>query len=167
VRVNPTGEISHTLVVTAEGGKHHTAARIHIISQTVAKSITRAVIRPYENRIILLQRCQGWGKTTPLVFDKGRIGEVETRVARHDVRKSAGYVEIIAEKQHFNLSRHCGPVVCPYKDGHNQQRINPTTPLSLALCLPALTMREIRLVIAPLDPGHEGEALLNRIRMQG
>jgi hypothetical protein len=22
-------------------------------------------------------------------------------------------------------------------------------------------------VIAPLDPGHEGEALLNRIRMQG
>jgi hypothetical protein len=44
---------------------------------------------------------------------------------------------------------------------------NPTTPLSLALCLSALTMREIRLVIAPLDPGHEGEALLNRIRMQG
>jgi len=43
----------------------------------------------------------------------------------------------------------------------------PTTPLSLALCLSALPMREIRLVIAPLDPGHEGEALLNRIRMQG
>jgi len=42
----------------------------------------------------------------------------------------------------------------------------PTTPLSLALCLSALTMREIRLVITPLDPGHEGEALLNRIRMQ-
>ena len=38
---------------------------------------------------------------------------------------------------------------------------------SLALCLSALTMREIRLVIAPLDPGHDGEALLNRIRMQG
>jgi hypothetical protein len=44
---------------------------------------------------------------------------------------------------------------------------NPTTPLSLALCLSALTMRKIRLVIAPLDPGHVGEALLNRIRMQG
>jgi hypothetical protein len=44
---------------------------------------------------------------------------------------------------------------------------NPTTPLSLALCLSALTMREIRLVIASLNPGHEGEALLNRIRMQG
>ena len=43
----------------------------------------------------------------------------------------------------------------------------PTTPLSLALCLSALTMCEICLVIAPLDPGHEGEALLNRIRMQG
>jgi len=28
-------------------------------------------------------------------------------------------------------------------------------------------MRDIRLVIAPLDPSHEGEALLNRIRMQG
>ena len=37
----------------------------------------------------------------------------------------------------------------------------------LALCLSALPMREIRLVIAPLDPSHEGEALLNRIRMQG
>src|SRR5262249_48854364 len=44
---------------------------------------------------------------------------------------------------------------------------NPTTPLSLALCLSALTMREIRLVIASLNPGHEGKALLNRIRMQG
>ena len=39
---------------------------------------------------------------------------------------------------------------------------NPTTPLSLAFCLSALPMREIRLVIAPLDPGHEGEDLLNR-----
>ena len=45
--------------------------------------------------------------------------------------------------------------------------LNPTTPPSLALCLSALPMREIRLVIAPLDPGHEGKALLNRIRMQG
>jgi len=45
--------------------------------------------------------------------------------------------------------------------------INPTTPLSSALRFSALTMREIRLVIAPLDPGHKGEALLNRIRMQG
>ena len=44
---------------------------------------------------------------------------------------------------------------------------NPTTPLSSALRFSALTMREIRLVIAALDPGHEGEALLNRIRMQG
>jgi hypothetical protein len=44
---------------------------------------------------------------------------------------------------------------------------NPTTPLSSALRFSALTMRDIRLVIAPLDPGHEGEALLNRIRMQG
>jgi hypothetical protein len=37
----------------------------------------------------------------------------------------------------------------------------------LALRLSALTMCEIRLVIAPLHPGHAGEALLNRIRMQG
>jgi len=44
---------------------------------------------------------------------------------------------------------------------------NPTTPLSSALRFSALTMREIRLVMAPLDPGHKGEALLNRIRMQG
>jgi hypothetical protein len=43
----------------------------------------------------------------------------------------------------------------------------PTTPLSLALCFSALTMGKIRLVIAPLDPGHKGEALLNRIRMEG
>ena len=49
----------------------------------------------------------------------------------------------------------------------DQGVLNPTTPLSLALCLSALTMRKIRLVIAPLDPGHVGEALLNRIRMQG
>jgi FMN phosphatase YigB (HAD superfamily) len=42
---------------------------------------------------------------------------------------------------------------------------NPTTPLSLALCFSALTMCKIRLVIAPLEPGHKGEALLNRIRM--
>jgi hypothetical protein len=49
----------------------------------------------------------------------------------------------------------------------SRNTFNPTTPLSLALCLSALPMREIRLVIAPLDPGHEGEALLNRIRMQG
>jgi hypothetical protein len=44
---------------------------------------------------------------------------------------------------------------------------NPTTPLSSALRFSALTMRDICLVIAPLDPGHEGEALLNGIRMQG
>ena len=44
---------------------------------------------------------------------------------------------------------------------------SPTTPLSLALCFSALTMGKIRLVIAPLDPGHKGEALLNRIRMEG
>ena len=43
----------------------------------------------------------------------------------------------------------------------------PTTPLSSALRFSALTMRDICLVIAPLDPGHEGEALLNGIRMQG
>ena len=52
-------------------------------------------------------------------------------------------------------------------DHQRTKGVIPTTPLSLALCLSALTMREIRLVIAPLDPGHEGEALLNRIRMQG
>src|SRR5262245_13837651 len=43
----------------------------------------------------------------------------------------------------------------------------PTTPLSLALCFSALTMREIGLVIAPLDPRHKSEALFNRICMQG
>jgi type II secretory pathway predicted ATPase ExeA len=55
--------------------------------------------------------------------------------------------------------------------GQNELATNlestPTTPLSSALRFSALTMREIRLVIAPLDPGYTGEALLNRIRMQG
>ena len=37
----------------------------------------------------------------------------------------------------------------------------------LALCLSALTMCAICLVIAPLGPSHDGEALLNRISMQG
>ena len=37
----------------------------------------------------------------------------------------------------------------------------------LALCLSALTMCAICLVIAPLGPSHDGEALFNRIRMQG
>jgi hypothetical protein len=45
--------------------------------------------------------------------------------------------------------------------------INPTTPLSLALRFSAFTMREIGLVIAPLDPRHKSEALFNRICMQG
>jgi len=45
--------------------------------------------------------------------------------------------------------------------------LNPTTPLSLALRFSALTMREIGLVIAPLDPRHKSEALFNRIGMQG
>ena len=49
---------------------------------------------------------------------------------------------------------------------HGNHEHNPTTPLALALCLSALTMREICLVITSLNPGHEGEALLNRIRMQ-
>src|SRR5215475_4596415 len=48
---------------------------------------------------------------------------------------------------------------------HRGEVYNPTTPLSLALCFSALTMCKIRLVIAPLEPGHKGEALLNRIRM--
>src|SRR6516162_6342989 len=43
----------------------------------------------------------------------------------------------------------------------------PTTPLSLALRFSAFTMREIGLVIAPLDPRHKSEALFNRICMQG
>src|SRR6516165_2456073 len=37
----------------------------------------------------------------------------------------------------------------------------------LALCLSALTMCAICLVIAPLGPSHDGEALLNRRGMQG
>ena len=37
----------------------------------------------------------------------------------------------------------------------------------LALCLSAFTMCTICLVITPLGPSHNGEALLNRIRMQG
>ena len=45
--------------------------------------------------------------------------------------------------------------------------LNPTTPLSLALRFSAFTMREIGLVIAPLDPRHKSEALFNRICMQG
>jgi len=48
-----------------------------------------------------------------------------------------------------------------------EEGITPTTPLSSALRFSALPMRERRLVIAPLDPGHEGEALLNRRRLQG
>jgi hypothetical protein len=47
------------------------------------------------------------------------------------------------------------------------QAVNPTTPLSLALRFSAFTMREIGLVIAPLDPRHKSEALFNRIGMQG
>jgi hypothetical protein len=47
------------------------------------------------------------------------------------------------------------------------QNTNPTTPLSLALRFSAFTMREIGLVIAPLDPRHKSEALFNRICMQG
>src|SRR5262252_6596878 len=43
----------------------------------------------------------------------------------------------------------------------------PTTPLSLALRFSAFTMREIGLVIAPLDPRHKSEALFNRICLQG
>jgi hypothetical protein len=44
----------------------------------------------------------------------------------------------------------------------------PTAMPLLTVCgFSALTMREICLVIAPLDPSHEGEALLNRIHMQG
>jgi len=37
----------------------------------------------------------------------------------------------------------------------------------LALRLSAFTMGAICLVIAPLSPSHDGEALLNRIGMQG
>jgi hypothetical protein len=37
----------------------------------------------------------------------------------------------------------------------------------LALRLSALTMGAISLVIAPLGPRHDSEALLNRIGMQG
>ena len=53
-----------------------------------------------------------------------------------------------------------------YQNGEFMVLVSPTTPLALALCLSALTMREICLVITSLNPGHEGEALLNRIRMQ-
>ena len=49
----------------------------------------------------------------------------------------------------------------------NLGRANPTTPLSLALRFSAFTMREIGLVIAPLDPRHKSEALFNRLCMQG
>src|SRR5215471_11041844 len=62
---------------------------------------------------------------------------------------------------------HSGP--CPVRFSSPQsivQWFNPTTPLSLPLCFSALTMGKIRLVIAPLDPGHKGEALLNRIRLE-
>jgi hypothetical protein len=59
------------------------------------------------------------------------------------------------------------------QSGASQQTVmvpqghNPTTPLSLALRFSAFTMREIGLVIAPLDPRHKSEALFNRICMQG
>src|SRR5262245_30087455 len=43
---------------------------------------------------------------------------------------------------------------------------SPTTPLSLALRFSAFTMREIGLVLAPLDPRPKSEALFNRIGMQ-
>ena len=46
-------------------------------------------------------------------------------------------------------------------------RINPTTPLYLALCLTPLPMREIGAVIAPLPPGDEHEDLVNAIPPQG
>ena len=56
------------------------------------------------------------------------------------------------------------PEACPTRSCHSP---NPTTPLSLALRFSAFTMREIGLVIAPLDPRHKSEALFNRICMQG
>jgi hypothetical protein len=54
-----------------------------------------------------------------------------------------------------------------YIKGNDGEATIPTTPLFLTFRFSALTMREIRLVITPLDPGHEGQALLNRIGMQG
>ena len=47
------------------------------------------------------------------------------------------------------------------------KRLNPTATLDLALSLTPLFVRQIRAVIAPLDPGHKGEDLLNRRRTQG
>jgi hypothetical protein len=44
---------------------------------------------------------------------------------------------------------------------------NPTATLDLAFRLTPLFVRKIRAVIAPLDPGHQGEDLLNRRRAQG
>ena len=44
---------------------------------------------------------------------------------------------------------------------------NPTATSVLALCLTPLFVREIRTVIAPLDPGHAGEDFLNGQRAQG
>ena len=45
--------------------------------------------------------------------------------------------------------------------------INPTATLYLTLSLTSLSVREIRAMIAPLDPGHVGKDLLNRRRAQG
>src|SRR5262249_20669107 len=44
---------------------------------------------------------------------------------------------------------------------------NPTATLDLALSLTPLFVRKIRAVIAPLDPGHNGEDLLNRRHAKG
>jgi len=46
----------------------------------------------------------------------------------------------------------------------NDLCINPTAILDLAFCLSPLSVREIRAVIAPLDPSHEGEDTLKRQR---
>src|SRR5262249_54035310 len=65
-----------------------------------------------------------------------------------------------------NKARHLRPLSCEMPPSQSLL-YSPTTPLSLALCFSALTMGKIRLVIAPLEPGHKGEALLNRIRLEG
>jgi hypothetical protein len=92
---------------------------------------------------------------------------------RRDLRKVMEDIGILVDRmmQHYheswNYTYTSGCSIRVFSGWWFRFPYNPTTPLSLAFRFSALTMREIGLVITPLDPGHEGQALLNRIYMQG
>jgi uncharacterized protein len=97
-----------------------------------------------------------------LAQELGMVLLIDEREARRAAEQQHivhfGSLRILEEAKQRGLI----PAVKPVLDD-----LIPTTPLSLALRFSAFTMREIGLVIAPLDPRHKSEALFNRICMQG